>query len=158
MKMIKAFLLGLICLFSIGWVYVDHDGKAIETGKFDQPRKVDNSDSKLVMYKGETYERIGRKVVYVPFVTDGASLIIMEHYMRIMAGGRTKKAVMVVSIYNGPAFGYSIANFVYKDFVQSESFSLTDTDCDGEVDMKASYDAVIIIPDCLYKYKTNETN
>lgn len=157
MKTTKVFLLGLICLFTIGWAYVDNSGKAIETGKFDQPRKVDNSDSNLVVYKGEIYERIGRDIVYVPFVTDGASFITLEYYVRVMSGGRIKKGVMVVSIYDGPAFGYSITKSVYKNIVPSESFSLTDIDCDDEVDMKTSYDTVILIPDCLYKYKTSET-
>jgi hypothetical protein len=143
MKLAKILLLGLICLSTINWTYTSN------TSAFEHPRKT----SKLAAtYKGEVYQFDSSRIALVPFITKGYSLISMDEYYMWSSKGKLLKGVMIISIYGGPAFRYTIV-----DYTENEGFGLIDTNCNGVADVKTGYGEAILIPGCLYKYRTNET-
>ncbi len=106
---------------------------------------------KILVYKNEVYKLAQSQIVSIPFETEDFSLVDLDHYY-IIADGGIIKGIMVVSIHNGPEFGYAVV-----DAVMGEGFGLIDINCDGQIDLKVPYDSDILIPDCLFEHKTHET-
>lgn len=136
MKKINVFLLGIVCLFTIGATSVSMPTPVI-------------SDSITIMYEGELYVYDGREMFPTPVNEKGEARpgVRLIYYMT----EDRESSIMRVRAYNdSETIGWAVYN-------KNHHGAIVDTDCDGVFETEVAPSDPIIVYSC-YEETDNEND